>query len=201
VAGAGLLVFDHAFCVARPLPQVDPSRPEGIARSALVEIQIVYQTWEGAEPIRLLVSPEDYFDPLAPGETYEADGIPRYNHTWEYLPVPRHELKWSVERRRGTWFDTTFFTQYLEGGRTWMNHRIDPDGYEEMIHHTQLSEDRCQIMRTCRTPNGVWAVSLNSVIVDLADGSQEERRYDLPWSPEEVARYAQSHPCRHLISG
>src|SRR5262249_33987142 len=94
-----------------------------------MEIQITYQTWESDEPVRMRLAPEDYFDPVEPGETYEENGIAKYNETWEYLSVPRASLKWSSERRSGTWFDTTFATQYMNGGRSWLTHRADPDGY------------------------------------------------------------------------
>ena len=53
-----------------------------------MEIQIVYQIWGEAAPVRKLLPPEEYFDPLEPGENYEAVGVPRYNHTWQYLDVP-----------------------------------------------------------------------------------------------------------------
>jgi len=52
--------------------------------------------------VRRRLTPEEYFDPLEPGETYQANGIPRFNETWEYLNIPRKSLKWSTERRSGT---------------------------------------------------------------------------------------------------
>jgi hypothetical protein len=159
-----------------------------------MNIQIAYQTWDGTEPVWLTLTPEEYFDPLEPGETYEANGVPRFNHTWHYLPVPRERLKWSLERRQGTGDDTTFRTQYMGGGQSWMNHRLDPDGYEEIIHATQIAEDRCHIIRTCRVPGGQWAVSLNSVIRDSPDGSQEEQRLDQPWSFDEIIALSRNHP-------
>lgn len=159
-----------------------------------MNIQIAYQTWDDAEPVWLTLTPEEYFDPLEPGETYEAHGVPRFNHTWQYLAVPRDRLKWSLERRQGTHDDTTFRTQYMDGGRSWMYHRLDPDGYEEIIHNTQFTDDRCHIMRTCRVAGGNWVVSLNSLIRDLADGSQDEQRYDQPWSPDESAAFSRHHP-------
>jgi hypothetical protein len=159
-----------------------------------MQIQIGYQTWDGQGPVWLTLSPEEYFDPLGPGEEHATNGVPRYNHTWEYLNIPLDRLKWSVERRRGTFDDTTFLTQYMDGGKTWMNHRRDPDGYEEIIHYTQLAGDRCHILRTCQKPHGAWVVALNSVIRDLPDRRQEEQRYDLRWSPEEIAAFTRRHP-------
>jgi hypothetical protein len=157
-----------------------------------VEIELVYQTWDAIDLVRLVLSPSDYFDPLEPGENYQTHGVPRHNHTWQYLNVPLNRLKWSMERRRGTGDDTTFRTQYMDGGRTWMTHRLNPDGYEEIIHYTQLSDNLCHTIRTWRTPGGAWVVSLNSVIRNLPDGSEEELRHDQPWSPEEVAAFTRS---------
>jgi hypothetical protein len=155
-----------------------------------MELEIVYQTWDSDTPLKLRLAPEDYFDPVEPGETYEDNGIPRYNETWHYLDVPRERLKWSSERRSGTWFDTTFLTQYLDGGRSWLTHRVDPDGYEEMIHVTQLDHRTCHILRTVKLVAAVrWAVCLNSVIVDQEDGSQTEQRFDEPWTTETIKDY------------
>jgi hypothetical protein len=100
-------------------------------------------------------------------------------------------LKWSLERRSGTADDDTAFrTQYLDGGRSWMNHRHDTDGYEEIIHCTQLSDTSCHIIRTVREPGGGWAVHLSSVIRDEEDGSQREQRFDGLWSYEEAINYS-----------
>ncbi|HVK07602.1 MAG TPA: hypothetical protein VM597_02380 [Gemmataceae bacterium] len=155
-----------------------------------MEILLIYQTWDEAAPVSKLLSPEEYFDPPGPGESYEAHGVPKHNHTWQYLDVPRKRLKWTLERRSGTTDNTAIRTQYMDGGRSWMTHRSDPDGYEEMIHSTRVGDGRCHILRTCRTAGGGWAVHLNSVIEDGDDGSQREERLDHPWSFDEAMRYS-----------
>ncbi|VTR93119.1 Uncharacterized protein OS=Desulfosporosinus sp. OT GN=DOT_0185 PE=4 SV=1 [Gemmata massiliana] len=154
-----------------------------------VQIQLVYQTWDGGAPVTKFLLPEEYFDPLEPGESYEVDGVPKYNHTWQYLDVPPRRLKWTVERRSGTADDTTIRAQYMDGGQSWMTHRSDPDGYEEMIHSTQIGDGRCHILRTCRTTGGGWVVHLNTVIEGGDDGTQREKRLDGPWSFDEAMDY------------
>lgn len=155
-----------------------------------MEIEIVYQTWNSDHPVRLWLAPEEYFDPIGPEETYERDAIAKFNHTWEYLDVPREQLKWSTERRVGTSHDRDFVTQYMDGGRSWLNHRVDPDGYEELIHVTQLDSHTVHIIRTVKYGvSGQWAVCLNSVIVDQNDGSQKEQRFDQPWTRECIVTY------------
>jgi hypothetical protein len=155
-----------------------------------VEIQLIYQTWDEAAPVSILLPPETYFDPLGPGENYETHGVPRFNHTWQYLNVPKRRLKWALERRLGTADDATIRTQYMDGGRSSMAHRSNPDGYEEMIHSTQIGDGRCHILRTFKTAGGCWAVHLNSVIEDEDNGSQREERFDQPWTFEEAMKFA-----------
>ena len=163
-----------------------------------MEIVIVYQTWNDKSPLRLTLTPEEYFDPIQPGETFEQDAIPKFNHTWQYLRVPRDSLKWSMEHRSGTSDDTVFLTQYMDGGRSWMNHRSDPNGYEEIVQCTQLDECRCHIIRAVKiAPNGRWAVSYNGLITDQDDGSQAEQRFDVPWSFDDIKAF--SHLSRTFI--
>lgn len=160
-----------------------------------MEIEIVYQTWECDEPVRVKLSAEAYFDPVGPGETYADNGIPRYDETWRYLDVPRSSLKWSSERRLGTWFDTTFTTQYMNGGNSWATHRIDPDGYEEIIHVSELDRRTCHIIRTVKTlVAGRWAVCLNTIVHDQDDGSQKEQRLDEPCTSEDIKSYCRLLP-------
>ncbi len=45
-------------------------------------------------------------------------------------------------------WERSVYTQYLDGGRFRMTHRVDQDGYEEMIHVTQLDDRSCHIVRT-----------------------------------------------------
>src|SRR4051794_30373657 len=113
-----------------------------------MEIEITFQTWDADGPVRLRLSPEEYFDPIDTGETYEEDAIAKYNYTFEHLDIAREKLKWTTERCVGTSQDRTIFTQYMDGGRSWMTHRVDPDGYEEVIHVTQLDRRTCHIIRT-----------------------------------------------------
>jgi hypothetical protein len=82
----------------------------------------------------------------------------------------------------------------MDGGKNWMNHRLDPDGYEELIHTTQISDDCCHIIRTCKERNGAWTVCLISVVRDLPDGSQEATDYLEPWTNAELREHARKHP-------
>src|SRR5947209_19708673 len=135
-----------------------------------MKIEISYQTWEDPTVVTLSLSPEEYYDPLGPGETFEANGAPKHNHTVQYLSLPASSLKWTCERRSGTRSDTTLCTQYSDRGRTWMNHRLDPNGYEAIIHCTQLTDRSYHVIRTFKYPGGRWAVYLNTLVNTQEDG-------------------------------
>jgi hypothetical protein len=120
-----------------------------------VLIDIWYQTSDSDIEIHCSLDLETYFDPLEEGETYAEHGIPRFNVTSQYIDVPPDQLVWSIERRTGTSDDTTFSTQYFDGGKSWVNHRTDPCGYEELIHSIDLG-DSYFILRTSKKPNGRW---------------------------------------------
>lgn len=158
-----------------------------------MEIKISFQTWDSSDPVIYSLSPEEYFDPIQPHENFEEDGISKYPETWEYLlkerNLERRLLKWSMEKRTGTHHDTTFRTQYMDNGRSWMTHRSDPNGYEEITHYTQLTESSCHIFRTFKTEGGSWAVHVNCVIEDRKDGSQTEHSYLEPWSYGEAIKF------------
>jgi hypothetical protein len=140
-----------------------------------VQINIWFQTSGSDTETRRSLELETYFDPLAEGETYAEHGIPRFNFTWKYIDVPRDQLIWSIERRVGTSDDATFSTQYFDGGKTWVNHRTDPSGYEELIHAIDLGDSYLTI-RTAKQPNGRWLAHT----VCMYDFKTDATLYTLP---------------------
>ncbi len=148
-----------------------------------IEIDLWYRTSDSEVETHLSLAPESYFDPLRSGATYASDGIPRYDDTWQYLDVPRERLVWSVERRTGTGEDCTFSTQYFDGGKTWINHRSDPSGYEELIHVVDFG-DRYLTLRTFKQPGGRWVGHMVSM-------RESETHAELYSEPDGTFRLAQ----------
>jgi hypothetical protein len=143
-----------------------------------VHITIAYLLRDESEPRCVTLPPEAYFDPLEDGETYERDAIPRFNNAADYLDVPADRLRWTELVIEGTESDRRIRTEFLPGGDSWVSHRSDPDGYEEIITTTRLSKTDWHIVRVFKTANSPWTVCLNSLIVDQPDGSQMETRFD-----------------------
>ncbi len=130
------------------------------------------------EPLTVFLSPKEYFDPIDKGETYEKDAIPRYNLAGDYLDLEKSELTWTKLSILGTNEDKVIFTHYLGDGETWMSHRKDTDGFEEIIHSVQEDKQTCHIIRTHKDSYGNWNINYNGIIYDLDDGSQKKVRFD-----------------------
>jgi hypothetical protein len=130
----------------------------------------------------LPLTPEQYFDPLQPGESFEKEGIARHDHAADFLRerlgLLPSQLGWTELVIQGTEEDRTIRTEFHGGGRSWLLHRKDPDGYEELIHHTQLTDKLCHLTRTQKQRGGMWSLIYNGVVEDLENGSQVETRFD-----------------------
>jgi len=59
-------------------------------------IRIRYQGRGEATPREIEISPDDYFDPLNPGETLSVRSVPRLSNTHEYTAYPAEQLAWTV---------------------------------------------------------------------------------------------------------
>lgn len=135
-------------------------------------IKIEYLEKSNSRPIEIQLTPEEYFDSIEEGDTYEKDGIPKFRYVYEYLGLEVNKLVWSRENIYGA----IFTTYYYNDGKTWVAYRCDLDGYEEIIHNTQIDELSCHIIRTCKKDN-LWQMLYNGIVYDNDDGSQGERRF------------------------
>lgn len=144
-----------------------------------MKIEIEYLEKGKLKPISINLRADEFFDPIQKSESFENDAIPKYNHAREYLNVSLNRLLWTILSIEGTNEDRKIITHYYNNGESWMSHRIDIDGYEEMIHSTNLDEKTCHIVRTNKDYDGNWKVNYNGIIYDLIDGSQEEKRFDI----------------------
>jgi hypothetical protein len=156
-------------------------------------IRITYMPKRGGSPGSVELAARDYYDSLAPGETYERDGIPRFDHAYRYTPCSPEELLWTVldvNFLRGGAERTVIRTQFLDGSRSMMTHRADADGYEEIIHSTQVDPGRWHHLRTVREPGRPWAVTLNSLTDERPGAKVASRDFCGDWSPETIRRFS-----------
>lgn len=135
-------------------------------------IEISYKLRDGNTPVVLHLTPEQYYDTVEAGESYENDGVPRFDHAWQYLGIPIDRFDWTVLRLSGVMDSWVRRTDFFCKGRSWLLHRSDADGYEELIHNTELQDGSTHIIRIHRTPDGAWAMNTNVVI--RKDGTEED---------------------------
>lgn len=59
-------------------------------------IQIKYLSQDAAIPEVMELTPEDYFDPLNPGEELSVRSVARYQDAFEYTPYREEQVLWTV---------------------------------------------------------------------------------------------------------
>jgi hypothetical protein len=138
-----------------------------------MDVTIRYLQRGHSRPVTLVLSPSDYLDPVDPGESLETDGIPRFSHAREYLPLGI-DVEWTeLTDARGASV-TRVREVFSSDGRVSHWHRTDPDGGEELCVSSQLSAQSTHIVRMVHMPSGEWEQLFNVVIADHADGTQIE---------------------------
>jgi hypothetical protein len=147
-------------------------------------IRIIYQLRCESRPRSIELSPDDYFDPLDPGENYEANGIPRWDHAYQYTGHTADEVKWTV-LENGPKKGSIVRTQFLDGRRSMMTHRADADGYEAIIHFTAIGEAGLLIVRTVKQPGQAWAVVMSNYSINHSIGESKQ----VGWSFEEMQAF------------
>jgi hypothetical protein len=140
-----------------------------------MKIEIHYKVRDELEK-HIVLSPEEYFDPIDEDETYENDAIPKYNHAEEYLGISTESLEWTLIKINETTQGQTIRKQYFDKGNSFMFHRKDSDGYEEIIISSQLNISNVHVARVHKDDNENWQVNYDGVITDLEDGSQSENK-------------------------
>lgn len=141
-----------------------------------MKIEIHYQTLTNPKSQIVELKPEEYFDPIEENETFEADGIPKFNFTEEYLDISVQDLQWTDILIQGTDHDHNLRTTYYKGGHS-MWHSKNTDGTEEMCIATQISESELNIVRMSKTLNSSWKIVFNILSKVLADSSEEETKF------------------------
>ena len=135
-----------------------------------MNIRLTYETLDGARHT-VALSPDDYFDPLEPGEGYWHDGVERCDQLHDYLEVPAVRLRWLVARISEGGQVRQRRAQYLSGDAVMMEHTIDEQGEEEIILSVCLPSGDWHITRVFKPGEQSWSVVNSSLIQDETDGA------------------------------
>jgi len=142
-----------------------------------VVIRIRYLRRDETSPRVLELTPNEYFDPLDPGETLSVRSVEKHWNAHAYTPHTPDELRWTIlEITEGSTF-WRVRTQLLDGMRSLMHHSQEADGSEEIIHSTELGPGCWHSIRTLRLPGKAWAVVMNSLTVEQPARLSESRDY------------------------
>ena len=142
-----------------------------------MQIRIRYQLRSESAPREMELSPEDYFDPLEPGEVPDVRSVPRYLDAYRYTGIPADDLLWTVLEitdKNDSW---RVRTQLLDGRRTLMHHTQRADGTEEIIHSTELAPLCWHVIRTLKQPGKSWAVTMSSLTVESPEEPTLKSRF------------------------
>lgn len=142
----------------------------------MMQIQIHYKCKSRSLPQVITLRPTEYFAALELGETYERDGVPKFDHARDYLDVSAEELEWTELQIRGTNQDQIRRTEVYSNGLSVMVHGIDTEGFEEIIIETSISELAVHKVHIYRKAESKWMMILNSVVESQPDGSEIENR-------------------------
>jgi hypothetical protein len=154
-----------------------------------MEIRIRYQRRDETTPRVLELSPEEYFDPLNPGEPLMVRSVPKFLDTYQYTPLGPDELRWTeAEITDGAAF-WRVRTLLLDGMRSLMHHSQESDGSEEIIHQTELGPQVWHTVRTLKQAGKAWTVVMNSLTVERRAHFAESRDYCELWSFEELKAF------------
>jgi hypothetical protein len=140
-----------------------------------MKISIRYQCRDRTLRV-ITLKPEEYFDPVESGESYEHDGVPKFDHAKDYLGFPSEELDWTELQLTETDNDQIIRTNFYSHGKSAMSQRKDSDGYEEIILETQIGESMSHIVRIYKDRTSEWKVIYNGIIENLTDSSQRETK-------------------------
>jgi hypothetical protein len=144
-----------------------------------MSITISFQRRDSAVGEKQILAPEEFFDPLDAGETFEKDGVPRFNHDWYYLNLSPIDLAWSkLEVEVGTRLRTVY-TEYFADGDAIVVFVREPSGWQEIIASTKINERQMHILRVHRSEDA-WRTNTNVVVTTHPDGTQSESKFHLP---------------------
>ena len=121
-------------------------------------IELKYRRFDSGKLTVLEIPYTEFFDPLAPGETYESDGIQKYAELSSYIKV---DPKYIQEIQVSFFGESTTQTFDEKGGL--LQHTIYSDGLEMIVIQNHLDSKN---LHSVKLKNGDWRTDSILVIND-----------------------------------
>ena len=137
------------------------------------------------------LSPEEYFDPLGPGENYWDHGVETNLVKDEYVPVGSEKVKWFIIIEKQYEDKRTFRCQNFDGGSSRSTHTVDENGNEEIITQSLVAPETWHSIRTRKPHDGHWATYMDNISSEIdVDGIYRNDNLMKNWSFEEAKEFS-----------
>jgi hypothetical protein len=151
-----------------------------------MDIEIKYKLIDNENVEQFKLTPEVYFDSLDENENFEEDGIPRYQHTLDYLTefdnsIPTEKIEFTlIEIRNSIKSDHKIKTNYFGQGQSDVIYRKDKDGYELIIQSIKVTTNSILISRMQRKDSdSEWEISSSIGVNYEAENTEKENWYSV----------------------
>ena len=133
-----------------------------------MNIEITYVLNDESSPQVMAMSESEYFD------SEGNDRIPRCDHAWQYLDVPKESLLWTRLRVVEADSERSVCTSFFAYGKGELIHVSTTEPYEELILTSPIDDQRCSIARMHRNPEQQWKLNTNVIVTTNEDGTESE---------------------------
>jgi hypothetical protein len=147
------------------------------------------------EPENFIVEPEDYFDPIEPGESYWDCGVESILPKEDGLPVDKSKVKWFIITESNGDRVRRFRYQLL--GESQSIHVKDEFGNEEIITQSKVSTDTRHTVRSMKPFDGEWTTYMDNVSFENEDHHHSENLIT-SWDFKEAKAFSYIKPIKPL---
>lgn len=130
-------------------------------------IFLEYEVKESSQVFTVEVSFDDYFDPLAEGESYEKDGIPKHLEIRDYVE-PDNNL---IRRIKANIFGEIIIQKFSDNG-VLNQYTTYSDGSEIMVIQSDIGNGLVHSVKLTKQQNQEW-ITREVAIIDDANGKVE----------------------------
>jgi len=156
-----------------------------------MNISISYLCFGENEPETIHFSPENYFDPLEPGENYWEHGIEVHQLAENYLPVEISKVKWFIITKRLNDKKRVSRYQLLNGTDSMSIHTIDEEDNEEIITASKIAPETWHTVRIIKPHNGCWSTYMDNIGSDIeVEGKFRNENLIKNWTYEEMKEFS-----------
>lgn len=151
-----------------------------------MEIEIRFKLKNNSDSFNFSLTPEQYYDMINDNETYEEDGVPKFDEAKGYLTSFDNSISLDtveqaiIEIKNSNDNDHTIKTFYLGQGSSLIIHREDKNGYELIIQSIKIANNCAVVTRMDRNDSSSdWRISSSIGLNCELENIGEEKWYSV----------------------